>query len=242
MTCMHLPELPASDLMAAIDGEADPATLSHLGDCPYCAARLAELRLVQHRFRRALFRGRCPPPESLGNYHFGILKPARCRAIAAHLASCPHCTRELSDLEASLAELAAALQPGLVEHVRVLVARLISTGLSGTAASGSSLQPAYAGLRGYEEAGLSVYQAGTYLVNLLIEDDLAQPGRRVLMGLVSGAEAAGMDVHLTAAGQPAGRTTIDTAGNFVLEGLLPGAYRLVLSQPTLQIEVESVVV
>lgn len=239
MACVRPPEVTEAELIAAIDGEADSATLAHLASCPHCAARARSIGQFQDHLRHTLFRQCCPPPETLGDYHFGLLKPARRRAIAAHLATCPHCTRELAELEAYLAELRPELEPGLVERVRVLVARLISTGTGGV---GLGLQPAYGGLRGNEEAGPALYEADGYQVSLMIDADLNHPGRQVILGLVTGESTTGMDVHLNVDGHLVRATAVDEAGNFVLDELEPGTYQLILRHPALEIKIEPVTI
>lgn len=97
--CAAPPTLSSTALIAAADGEADEATLAHLRACPHCAARVAELRALQSRLRRRLYRLHCPGSDVLVDYCQGLLDPFQRAAVTHHLAMCPHCAAELALLE-----------------------------------------------------------------------------------------------------------------------------------------------
>lgn len=103
-------------LMAAADGEPDEATLAHLQSCPHCASRVAELRDLQARMRRRLYRLFCPSSDVLVDYCQGLLDPYQRAALTHHLALCPHCMAEIAMMEraAPLAEAVGYPVPSLV--------------------------------------------------------------------------------------------------------------------------------
>ncbi len=81
----------ANALIAAVDGEADEVTLAHLRACPHCAEQVAQLRALQARLRRRLYRLSCPPSDALVDYCQGLLDPSQRAALVHHLAGCPPC-------------------------------------------------------------------------------------------------------------------------------------------------------
>lgn len=107
--CTATPALSSTALIAAADGEADEAILAHLRACPHCAARVADLRALQARLRKRLYRLHCPSSDVLVDYCQGLLDPFQRAAVTHHLGICPHCAAELALLErgAPLSDLAA---------------------------------------------------------------------------------------------------------------------------------------
>jgi hypothetical protein len=100
------PSAPSSiDLIAAADDEADESILDHLRSCPACSARVAQIRLFQHRLRQRLYRLHCPSSNLLIDHCQGLLNPYQRAALAHHLALCPHCSAELALLERSMRQL-----------------------------------------------------------------------------------------------------------------------------------------
>lgn len=118
--CSAPPALSGSALIAAADGEADEATLEHLRSCPHCAAQLAQIRSLQARLTRRLYRLHCPRSELLVDYCQGLLDPYQRTAIAHHLAICPHCANEVALLERG-APLAEVVGYGAFGRASVLV-------------------------------------------------------------------------------------------------------------------------
>ncbi len=99
--CLSSPALSSTALIAAADGEADDATLAHLRQCSHCAARVAQIRSLQGRLRRRLYRLHCPSSGVLADYCQGLLDPYQRAAVIHHLSLCPHCASELELLERS---------------------------------------------------------------------------------------------------------------------------------------------
>jgi hypothetical protein len=191
-----------------------------------------------------LYRITCPNSTELGEYHLGVLPVDRARAIAEHLAECPHCRREIAQLADYLAELepsigwdASAQRDALdqvVERVRVLVARLINGGPLGQPA----LAPAFASVRGEGQEPL-MYQAGEMQVMIEIEEDVDRPDHKTILGLVVGSEAPQeLEAHLWAGEQPLATVPVDELGNFVLSNVVCGSYELMLSGPKIDIHIQ----
>ena len=235
------PELADRDLLAYLDGEADPQVAEHLERCPHCRRRAARLARQQDHLTAQLYRLACPPPQELGEYHLGLLSADQAVAVAHHLAECPHCGREMAQLQDYLADLAPALELSpaerVVGRVRVLVARLLAAGGETDWTGQPALVPALAGLRGAEVEPM-VYQANGLQVLIQVQDDVQQPGRKTILGLVTGLDDAHQwEVHLWQAGEWVATAPIEELGNFALSNVAPGSYELILSGPMLEIHI-----
>jgi hypothetical protein len=191
-----------------------------------------------------MYRIDCPAPQELGEYQLGMLPAEQAGAVAQHLAECPHCTREVAQLEDYLADLAPDLELSPLEHarerVRVLIARLVSGGLEGSLLAQPTLAPAYAGLRG-EEGEPIIYEADQVQVVIEVHDDPDRPDRMTILGLVLGLdEPASAEVHLWGADQRLASVSVEETANFVFPDLVPGHYELILSGPDLEIHIQDV--
>lgn len=93
--CSQQPALDDLELLAAVDGEAGPDVLAHLNTCPICAARAREFAELQRLLRKRLYRAFCPSSDELAAFQQMMLEGGQQAMIAAHLADCPHCSREL---------------------------------------------------------------------------------------------------------------------------------------------------
>jgi hypothetical protein len=158
--------------------------------------------------------------------------------VAEHLAECPHCRGEVAQLTGYLAELEPSLSFDLLEqvkeHVRVLVARLISGGPLGQPA----LAPALTGMRGGEQEPL-IYQADEIQVMIEIQEETDRPDRRTILGLVIGLSAPQeLTAHLWQAEQRLLTVSVDELGNFVLSDIASGSYELMLSGPEVDIHIQ----
>ena len=242
MPCVSPPELNDRELLAHIDGEADRKVEAHLERCAHCREKARCLARFQSRLTAQLYRITCPSPEELGEHHLGVLDRERAAVVARHLAECPHCTREVAQLEGYLAQMAPTLEPAPLERVKeqaqVLVARMIGGRPGGSLLKRPALAPAYAGVRGEGEEPL-VYQAGDIQVVVEIRTDVDQPDRLILLGLVTEIEAHELKAHLWQAGQHTTTVPVDGLGNFVIPGIAPGSYELILSSPEVEIRIEA---
>ena len=97
--CSRPPAPSGNALIAAADGEADEATLAHLRACPHCAARVTQLRTLQARLHRRLYRLYCPTSDTLIDYCQGLLDPYQQASLSHHLGLCPHCSAEIALME-----------------------------------------------------------------------------------------------------------------------------------------------
>jgi hypothetical protein len=241
MACVSPPELNDRELLTYIDGEADQQVVAHLERCSHCRQKAHRLARLQDRLTARLYRFTCPSPVELGEYHVGVLPRDQAAGVARHLAECPHCTREVTQLKDYLAELAPALGPSPLERIkeraRVLVARLVNGGWEAGLLGQPALAPAYAGVRG-EEREPYLYQADDIQVAIEIQEDAEQPDRRVLLGLVIGTEPSGVEAHLWQADQRVAVVPVDELGNFVIPDLAPGSYELILSGPEIEIHIQ----
>lgn len=96
------PPLTDDQISAALDDQAEPEVLAHLGGCAHCAARLHDARALERRLHARLYRWDCPTPDQLFVYQRGQLPPGQAGALAAHLRGCARCAGELADLRAFL--------------------------------------------------------------------------------------------------------------------------------------------
>ncbi len=238
MACETLSRFPDGTLLMVLHGDADPAAVRHVDGCADCTAELKQLRRANSRLLSALYRSDCPPSLEIGEFRSGLLAASDRARVAAHLTTCPHCTRELRDLDRFLAQTDAPTLPervaALQGQVKVLIARLAN----GFSLTQPGLAPAFAGLRGdYSEA--LTYQAAEYRVICEVDQDEQQMQRRVLTGLVTGPQAALTSAHLWRDGQVSAQASIDSFGNFEFPHLEPGDYELILSGGDTEIHVQS---
>lgn len=235
MPCVSPPEPDDGELLAYVDGVASPDLVAHVDRCPHCRQRAARLARLQNRLTAGLYRMACPTTEELGEYHLGALSPDRAAAVARHLTECPHCPREVAQLKEYLAELASEVEFSPLERVRVLVAQLVF-GEEGAAGVGRPA-PAYAGVRGEEEGPL-LYRAADAQIALEVQDDAARRDRKLLLGLVTGLETRELEAHLWRGDERIITVPVDELGNFVIAGLVPGRYELILSGPAVEIHIQ----
>lgn len=230
MRCLFPPALSDEQLLASLDGEADPSTLNHLERCTYCREQADRLARWQRRLAGHLYRVVCPPPIELGEYHLGVLNADRASGVARHMRECVHCSRELDQLRGYLRELSPEIEIGPLERARVMIARLV------TGAQNAGLTPAFAGVRG-EQGGSHVYQVEDAQIALEVQDDVEQQGQRVLLGLVVGLEASLLSVTVWQSERLIATASIDEAGNFAVPHLTAGAYTLILSGPGVDVHI-----
>jgi Putative zinc-finger len=242
MTCTFPPPLSDAQLLTYLDGAANGEISTHLAGCAACQARAQELDRLQTRLTAGLFRVTCPPSLTLGEYEAGLLEPAEAAVIRQHLTHCPHCARELGELQGYLRLLppvfAAERWQQLQRQTRVLVARLVEA----FSTLGGGLSPVPVGIRG-EQAAQLVYEAEDVQVILEVQPDAEQADRRVILGLVLGFEP-GLEVRaqLWQQEELMATTLVDELGNFVLSGLVPGQYELIVSGGGLDVHIQELAV
>ena len=92
MTHKQRPELEDGQLLAYLDGEAEPEIVAHVAQCEACGRRARELARLQDRLAAGLYRHDCPATTDLGEYQMGLLPQAQAVIIGQHVEDCPHCT------------------------------------------------------------------------------------------------------------------------------------------------------
>ncbi len=196
---------------------------------------------MEDSLKAALYRITCPDSATLGNYHLGLLAETAVQPIANHLAVCPLCTREIEQLEVFLLETAASLQPSTGERIKVWIARRLPSGGQTRQGLGPAVgTPAFA-LRG-SSSGPLMYEAGDAQLSLEVQDDPAQPGRKVILGLVLGIATEAVEAKLLQGDGVVTAVTLDEIGNFTFTGLETGTYELTLSGADVEIHVQDLLI
>jgi hypothetical protein len=221
MNCVSPPELDDKRLLAYLDGEADQEAAAHLQGCSYCREKARQLARLQDRLTARLFRLTCPSPTELGEYHLGLLASARVAAVAHHLRECPHCARELVQLKGYLSDPASVVEPGLIEQVKVLVARLVGGGQEDRSSGELAFAPAFVAVRGANHGPITLEADGILIV---LDVQPAAEGRVNILGQVAADDQdrwTGAVVELRQAGALQLTTTVDDLGAFHCAGIPP---------------------
>lgn len=96
--CINPNEIEYWQLEAYVDGERTPDVVQHLKHCSACRDETVLLERTNAQLSALLFRLRCPDPEALLNYQWGLLPEKQALVIAAHLSECSHCYTEANRL------------------------------------------------------------------------------------------------------------------------------------------------
>jgi hypothetical protein len=217
-------------LLAYLDGELAPGELAKsVEESAALQARAQALAGLQQRLAAGLRAAR-PTPMELGDYALGLLTTAQRMDLERRMAVYPDTREELDGLMRHLDITPSTPVPGFVEQVKVIVAELVrgAAGATPSLAFRDDATPAGAG-----SGEAQLYRAGDWLITLGVEEDIEQPGRQALTGLLVGY---GRQVLTTArlatagaeAGEPAHSADIDEFGNFAFGGLASGAYDLTI--------------
>jgi hypothetical protein len=236
-------------LIAAIDGEAGPDVMAHLRDCPYCSERARMFEDMQGLLRKQLFRMFCPTSEELAAYQQGLLNGGQQALITEHLKECPHCTREFNLLEQLSRETLPARSPppanGKSAHAHNgapsgklrQIAKLLTP-------PAKPLAGAYGALRGPSQASQYAYHAENLQLTLGVQRVVSRADRRVIHGALELDDElyegfGGATAHLSHNETLIRTAELDELGNFVLDDLAPGTYRLALRLPDREVIVEA---
>ena len=190
---------------------------------------------IEAKITQNLYRITCPDSTELGEYHLGMLPATQHGIISQHLADCPHCLQELSQLHHFMRDNAADLDYSLVERIKIWVAQKLPSFEGGLAGS-----PAFA-VRG-DENGPLLYEAGDAQLTLEIQDDPQQPGQKSVIGLVLGIDPTAWQVQVWQNDKLLDAVPVDTLGNFILNDLSPGGYKLIVTGPATEILVPDLIV
>ena len=182
-----------------------------------------------------LYRAFCPESMELDDYLTGELSPEGKSMIRAHLKECPHCRRELEQMQAFLRETRPNLELNLIERVRVLVAHLAKSGdLPGLALE-------IQGVRG-REGQILTYEADGLKVILDVQNDPERADFRAIYGVLVGAEKAQeFQAQLLQNNELIRSIIVDSFGNFEYLSIAPGRYQIVLVGPGIEIRIEDLV-
>jgi hypothetical protein len=221
-TCVSPPELEEKQLLLYLDGQANQETLSHLERCAYCLEKARTLDRFQKRLTSRLYRLTCPAPMELGEYHLRMLPASQMLIVAQHVRECPHCAREVSQLEAFLSDLELAQEGSLLGKAKVLIARLVGSG----AEPGST--PAFSALRG-ESKGPLTFEADGMVIVLDV-----QPTAQKQVSILGQVATDDQDhwtsalVELQQASGPQLTASLDDLGAFRFDDIRPGATQITI--------------
>lgn len=221
MKCITSPALDDTKILSYVEGEADSATVAHIGACPFCSERANRWTLLQNNLRKQLYRVTCPTPIELGDYHLRLLPPPQMLVVAQHVRECPLCRREVAELENFLDDLAPEVS--LLGSAKVLIARLIR----GQGEQGENgLTPSGVALRGDAKGPITLQTDG-----LVIVLDL-QPSDGGMVNILGQVAADDQDqwtealVELRQENELQFSAMVNDLGAFRLEAIPPGSKEL----------------
>lgn len=246
--CRLPPDLDDLALIAAIDGEADAATTAHLRACSHCAARAQRFAEIQGLLRQQLFRMFCPPSDTLVAFQQGLLAGPQRDSVAAHVAECPHCSREFKLLAHLTADPLSgrAPPPALWNILNATARETMARGFRRVVAE--LLPPASPALAGAPRGPATVaqyaYRAENIQITIGVRRVAQRVDRRVVVGTLELEDdaSAGLNqatANLLRADEPICTVDLDELGNFVLDDLVPGIYRLALRLPDREVIIEA---
>ena len=242
--CHFPPELDDLALIAAIDGEADAEVVAHLRTCPHCAGRARHFADLQGLLRQQFFRMFCPASDTLVAFQQGLLAGDQYLSVATHVAECPYCGRELQLLKHLMVEglvgrsppepqQRAAADPPL-DRPRRVIARPLPRPV-----------PALAGAyRGAANVLQYAYNAENLQITIGVRRLTQRTDRRVVVGTIESEDSlfssiGEATVSLLQCGALICSAALDDLGNFVLDDLVPGIYRLALRLPDREVVIEA---
>jgi hypothetical protein len=208
------------DLVAYAYDEAPPEVVQHVQSCPACARSADEHRRFQAQISALLYRVDCPSSHMLGEYHLDVLTPGERRQIAAHVAECPACADEVRTLSRFLVSEPPAEPAGVIEQVKRIIATLLPL----------TPEAAYAAVRSTRGPSAQKYQAEDLFVTI----HLQATARQSLVNITgeiwreNGDEAtfAGRIVRLIAPDGGVTTASIGDRGEFLVDAVARGSYRL----------------
>ena len=186
------------------------------------------------RLTSILYRAFCPDTTELGEYRLELSPPERAAFIQNHLQECPHCRLELQQLESFLKDVSPDLELSPIERFKIWIAELLPE-------LPDASRPLAFGLRG-DTASQKFYQAGDAQITLETQDDPAAPGSKQILGLVLGLSTSDLQAQCLSAGMEVSSSPVDELGNFILSGLPPGEYDLILRDDKLEIQIPHIVI
>ena len=214
--CIEPALIKEGDLAAYVEGEADRRGRAPVRR-PACADKVARLRQTGQALLALMYRASCPAPEVLGQYQLDLLPPNERLRIAAHVRTCPHCIRELDELEQEEDSLTHMVLHAIRGAVRVVEGALVVP---------PRLRPA--GVRGVE-AGQRAFRGAGLDVLVGFQPTVSGKGKGTLVGAVVQAEAVSDGrAWLFQEGEKPRSSPVDDLGTFTFEEIAPGEYDLAL--------------
>lgn len=230
--CAFPPELDDKQLFVYLDGEADRETATHLERCTYCRERAASLDRLQKRLTTRLYRMTCPSPIELGEYHLRTLPAPQMLVVGQHLRECPHCAREVSQLEDFLSDLEPMPRDSVRGKAQFLIARLVGGPAERRQKEESGFAPVVPALRG-EAKGPITFEADGIVIVLDLQP--ADGGKVNILGQVAADDQeqwAGAVVKMLQVDMPELIGYLDDLGAFAFEELRPGSIQLQITSPS----------
>jgi hypothetical protein len=155
----------------------------------------------------------------LGEYHLHLLPASQMLIIGQHLRECPHCMREIAQLESFLSEQAPNPENSFLGRAKLLIAQVVNT-------QELTFTPASAVFRGEEKGPITFAAEGIVIV---LDVQPATPGRVNILGQVAADNQndwTGALVELRKDNQLQISTTADDLGAFQCENVIPGQQEL----------------
>jgi len=220
-------KLTNTQLLMYLDGEADAELEGKIRESEGLQKRVQELAHLQNQLKIPLYRYRCPKAQELVEYQLGLLPGDRAEVIVNHLSGCPHCSREFAELHVFMD------RETPLATFKKLVVQLVS-GI--TDIGQTRLTPAYE-VRGSADK-LLIYEAEGIRISVDIQDDVDASGHKVLVGLITGMNAEDYSVQLWSAKNQIAETQIDDLGNFLISGIYPGEFELMIKGPEVEVQIQ----
>ena len=258
--CISTPELDDLALIAAIDGEASPDVLDHLRRCSYCAARAQHYAELQGLLRKQFFRMFCPSTDTLVAYHDGTLSVTEHSQLRTHLAECPHCRREIHFLEQLTSDSVGGRAPP--DHWYTMGASALRHPSARDSATRreplrqvlaerthmsrvDALSDFYGAARARSQISQYAFQAENLQITIGVRKVVNRADRHVVTGSLTLHDDLPIGMHdsvayLFDAQRQTATAPLDELGNFVLDNLIPGTYRLSFHLPDREVIIETI--
>lgn len=222
-------KISRGQLLAYLDGEADPQTAALIQQSPTYRRQAEELAQYRQFLSETLRLTTPPDPLLLAEYDLDLLSPEQAAAVHLYLEHHPHAAAQLEALRAIWRQYAptravrstpASAESKPLQALKLWLAEKLSPPLPGSL-------PALAGVRGQTEL---VYQAGPVQLVIEVDDALGQLARKNLTGLLLGLPDGMWRVRCwsVADSEQEWETAVDLDHTFLLDNLPTGQYALLV--------------
>ena len=223
--CIDPSEIQPGDLGAYLHGEAGEKVKHHVARCPFCAAQVEEMRIVDAQLLSAFYRESCPSAEVLADLAFNRLPATEKLRVAAHVRGCRLCTEEV----ASVRDLVDEEPPPLLSRLREALA------LAMTLQPITTPAPA---VRGASWQGR--FEVDDLIVTLTAQTGTLTGRVRHRGGESDSEEGQAWLVGKTIVDEDVPQSPIDARGRFRFASIARGTYALLLQINGQDVAVESV--